>query len=91
LAFLKISSSWFEAKIYYRKFEFFRNPTSRKNEKIWKSLRLTRGKVLAIEMVLRGDRVADAKYVELLKSLISSRVKALNNKAIAQKKKKYLC
>lgn len=48
--------------------------------------------MLAVEialMVLRGGIVADAKYVELFKSLISSKMKALNNKAI--KEKKYLC
>ncbi|EIE77433.1 hypothetical protein G6F46_012636 [Rhizopus delemar] len=70
----------------------FEHPAAKKNERKRSSLKLSKGKMLAVEItltVLRGGIVANAKYIELFKSLISSRMKTLNNRAI--KEKKYLC
>lgn len=70
----------------------FEHPAAEKNERKRSTLKLSKGNMLAVEIaltVLKGDIVADAKYIELFKSLISSKMKSLNNRAI--KEKKYLC
>lgn len=49
---------------------------------------MAKAKKLAIEvalLVLKDDVVKDTEYVELCKSLISARLKTMNNQAIRQK------
>ncbi len=54
-----------------------------------RKLEIAKGKKLALKVALRvmnDEDVRDVDYVEVYKSLISSRLVALNKKAIKQKK-----
>ncbi|KAL7321072.1 hypothetical protein PS15m_000889 [Mucor circinelloides] len=54
-----------------------------------RELQLSRGKKRALQiafLVLGDEQVENSLYVEMLKALLSSRLKTLNNQAIRQKK-----